>query len=160
METKPDEEKINFDVAIVNMIDRDIRFKDKMDIEGPRREELLSRVHAIKSLNIRFRKQYNEMNSLLHKHEGKELDFLQDKPGDFSRTTLIVLVQRMMESRTANGDTDQLSSEQIEEDHELCCQIDQQLLKWVKLITLREEFIAQVEIDNARIEKLLNQIRK
>ena len=155
METNSLEEKIDIDLAIENLVDRDIRNRDQMDIHGPHREELLSRYHSIKSLNIRFRKQYNEMKSLLFKHAGKELDFLKEPPEALGIKAIMDSMGTLVEIKKAIGDSNQLSSEQIEEEEELCYKIDQLVLNRFKLISLREEFVAQIEIDNARIEKLL-----
>ena len=158
METNPTEEKIDIVDALKDLIDRDRALRKQIDVVFHNRSALMSRFQAIKSLNIRFRKQHKEIGSLLFKHAGKDLDFFDEESFDLDRKKLSGLLTSYQKLRETNDELDQLSSEQIEEQEKLQYEIDTVVLKMFKVITLREEFVNQIEIADERIGKLLKVI--
>lgn len=160
MRENPWEGKINTVEQFKNLNNRTVSLQKRMDVLYHDRTDLLLRINSIKSLDIRFRKQYNEILHLKNRNRGKELEFLDDKSFDLSKVKLLETVTKTLESWSANEDTYQLTSDQELEDAELYGKIEFLMLNQANVLTLRDEFFAQEETANARIKKLLNHIRK
>lgn len=137
---------------------QNVRLGKRMDDLYNNRQALLLRFQSIKSLNIRFRKQHSEIKGLLYQHSEKDYDFLHDEAYELERTTLADSLTNIYEPPSGMGWLHELNSDQLLEEEELFVKIEEMVDNREKMLTLREEFVAQEEAANVRIEKLLKVI--
>jgi hypothetical protein len=160
MDPNPSGEKIDTVKTIESLHRVTVSLQKRMEVLYAHRKELLARYKSVNSLDNRFRKQLTEILVLFTRNRGKDYDFLYDESYDFVRVELLESKIKMHEARAAHGGSSQLTSDQLLEEEELYVKIEEMVTTREKVLRLREEFYAQEEAANARIEELLKIIGK
>lgn len=160
METNPSEEKMDALETIENLHQLTVSLQHRMEQMYSHRKELLSRYKKINGLDNRFRKQLTEILFLFSRNRGKDFDFLYDGPQDWVRVELLESATKMQATHAATMGSNQLTSAQLLKEKEQVVIIEEMVTNRGKVLKLREEFYAQEEAANARIEELLEVIGK